>query len=69
MKSAFDLLVLAAFFAPMGLLLAGSLLSWRPSRCADGLLGLPPGAAVPAAPASGAALDAAEEPVELRRAA
>jgi len=56
MNSIFDFLVLAVFFAPMSLMVAINLATYRPSREPQGLLALPlaagPGADVnPAADA------------------
>lgn len=41
MNSIFDLLVLAAFFAPMALMVAVNLATYCPSRAGQGLLGSP----------------------------
>jgi hypothetical protein len=41
MNSTFDLLVLAAFFAPMALAVAANVATYRPSRAGAGLLDSP----------------------------
>lgn len=64
MTSAFDLLVLAAFFAPMALLVAINLATFRPTRAPHGLLGRYAPAPIECPPQ-----DAAEEAEPLRRAA
>jgi hypothetical protein len=69
MNSYFDLLVLAALFVPVALIVAANLAAYRSSGTGEGLLALP--AAGPEAepqPAPQAA-HAAEELPEMRRAA
>jgi hypothetical protein len=69
MNSYFDLLVLAALFVPVALIVAANLAAYRSTGTGEGLLALPP--AGPAAEPQPAALaaQAAEELPELRRAA
>ncbi|HET7547885.1 MAG TPA: hypothetical protein VFJ86_08955 [Usitatibacter sp.] len=69
MNSYFDLLVLAALFVPVALMVAANLAAYRSPGAGDGLLGLPMGepTAVPE-PARAACEEAAELP-ELREAA
>lgn len=66
MNSVFDLLVLAVFFAPMALMVAINLATYRPSRDLQGLLALPvaPGTPTDVNPAA-----ERPQPEELRRAA
>jgi hypothetical protein len=66
MNSIFDFLVLAVFFAPMSLMVAINLATYRPSREPQGLL------AMPVAAGMGTDVDPvaeAPQPEPLRRAA
>lgn len=69
MNSYFDLLVLAALFVPVALIVAANLAAYRSPGAGEGLLGLPAreAEAEPWPAAAGAAQ--AEELAELRKAA
>ena len=68
MQSYFDLLVLAALFVPVLLIVAGNLAAYRSPLAGDGLLGLPAPAPVPVASAA-ASPKLADELPEMRHAA
>jgi hypothetical protein len=73
MHSYFDLLVLAALFVPVALIVVANLLAYRSPGAGEGLLALPPAqtASGPQPARDGVPAAAAEAPglAELRRAA
>lgn len=69
MHSYFDLLVLAALFVPVALIVVANLAAYRLPDAGEGLLALPAADPEPAAMPATAEADAAEELPEFRRAA
>jgi hypothetical protein len=69
MNSYFDLLVLAALFVPVALMVAANLAAYRSPGAGDGLLGLPMGEPTAVPETARAAHEEAAELPELREAA